>query len=159
MNIEGCAGANGVFVLRLVNGQWQIQYEGPFDRGAPCSNVSPVPERIGVDLDVCRALSKRVYIPRFDRLVYKPRLIVYGAHAGLRNLRWRAWGRKTAMARGVMDYSDRTLSFRAPIHVKVSRIRACGVKRTYLRMTVTFDRGSDRRRHGALDGTTRFVCP
>ena len=156
---DGCAPADDLVVLRLIEGNWTPRYQGPIDPQAPCAQDDGFPSAVGVDLGICRALSKRVYIPRFDRVVYKPRLIVYGAHAGLRNLRWRRWGRSVATARGVMDYADRTTSFRAPIHVRVSRVRPCGVKRTYRRMTVTFDRAADRRRWRALDGTTQYSRP
>jgi len=104
-------------------------------------------------------LSRRVYVPRGLRLVYRPRLLVHGAHSELRDLRWRRWGRKTTTARGVLDYSDASARFRAPIRVRLSNIGTCGRKRTYLRQTITFLRDSDRRRWGALDGTTRLLCP
>jgi len=72
----------------------------------------------------------------------------------------RGWGGASATARGTRDYADRTKGFRAPVHVRVSRIAACGVRRAYLRRTITFDRAADRRRWGrALGGTTDLTCP
>ena len=64
-----------------------------------------------------------------------------------------------SITRGVLDYSDATTQFRAPIHVRLSRIGTCGTKRAYLRQTITFDRASDRRQWGALDGATELFCP
>ena len=100
-----------------------------------------------------------MYVPRGVRLVYKPRTLDLGSHSLLQGLRWRRWGSSSASARGVLDYADATTSFRAPIHVRLSRIGACGAKMTYMRQTVTFDRAPDRRRWGALDGPTELVCP
>ena len=158
-NVDGCPQGNGLAVLQFATGNWATRYNGPDDPVGPCTDIDGVPAAVALDLALCRALSKRVYIPRGDHVVYKPRLIIYGAHAGLLNLRWQGWGRGVATARGVMDYSDRTLTFRAPIRVRVSQIKPCGIKRTYLRMTVTFDRASDRRKYTALDGVTSFRCP
>ncbi len=158
-NAEGCPQGNGVAILQFTNGRWATRYEGSDDLGGPCSGFAGVPAAVALDLGVCRPLSERVYIPRGDDVVYKPRLMIYGAHAGLRNLRWSGWGRAVATSRGTLDYADRTLSFRAPIRVRVSRIRPCGVRRTYRRMSVTFVRANHRRMYGALDGVTSFVCP
>jgi hypothetical protein len=105
------------------------------------------------------AQSKHVYVPRGTKVVIKPRTLGLGAHSILENLRWKRWGRASTTATGILDYSDATTSFRAPIHVKLSRIGTCGAKRTYLRQTITFDRASDRRRWGALDGATALFCP
>jgi hypothetical protein len=59
----------------------------------------------------------------------------------------------------MLDYADRTTRFRAPVHVRVSRIATCGMRRAYLRRTITFDRAADRRRRGrALGGTTDLTC-
>jgi len=157
-NVEPCPMGNGIEILRLTAAGWVLRYEGASDPG-PCSWIPEVPAAVGIDLGACLALSKRVYIPRGDHVVYKPKLLAYGAHAGLIKLHWRRWGHSVAKARGIMDYSDRSLSFRAPIRARVSRIRPCGVKRSYRRMRVTFDRAADRRRYGALDGGTRFTCP
>jgi hypothetical protein len=106
-----------------------------------------------------QATSKHVYVPRGAKVVIKPRTLGLGAHSILENLRWTGWGRPSTTTAGVLDYADATTSFRAPIHVKLSRIGACGAKRTYLRQTITFDRAADRRQWGALDGATTLFCP
>jgi hypothetical protein len=105
------------------------------------------------------AESKHVYVPRGERVVIKPRTLGLGAHTILEDLRWSGWGRSTTTAPGILDYADATTTFRAPVHVKLSRIGTCGAKRTYLRQTITFDRASDRRTWGALDGATTLYCP
>jgi hypothetical protein len=105
------------------------------------------------------AESKHVYVPRGAKVVIKPRKLGFGAHTILENLRWAGWGGSSTTSAGILDYSDATTSFRAPIHVKLSRIGTCGAKRTYLRQTITFDRASDRRQWGALDGATTLFCP
>jgi hypothetical protein len=105
------------------------------------------------------AQSKHVYVPRGTTVVVKPRKLGLGAHTILENLRWTGWGGSSTRSAGILDYADATTSFRAPIHVKLSRIGACGAKRTYLRQTITFDRASDRRKWGALDGATTLYCP
>jgi hypothetical protein len=113
----------------------------------------------GAEGAAAQGTSAHVYVPRGDRLVIKPRQLGLGAHTLLEGLRWQRWGSAATTARGILDYADATTTFRAPIHVRLSRLGACGAKRTYLRQTITFDRAADRRRWGALDGATTLVCP
>ena len=102
---EGCAGANGAVALQLTTTGWKVRYEGS---GFPfVCPVTPVPTPVARDLGICRPASKRVYVGRQGKLVYKPRRLQQGAHGFCDRLTWRGWGRATATATGVVDYADR----------------------------------------------------
>jgi hypothetical protein len=105
--------------------------------------------------------SRRIYLTNYlnRRPLVRPRRYPYGAHAELRSLRWRGWNRRVARARGVMDYADRTGTFRAPILLRAFRVRRCGTRRIYSRLGLRFVRSAHRRRYRALEGRMRLPCP
>lgn len=141
------------------NGAWHDVYQAS-DPSDPCP-VTPVPTEPGVELGACAKPSKNAHIRNFatDRLVVKPRKLPHGAHSFLGRLRWRGWNRVVATASGVLDYEDRTASFKSKIRLRASRVRFCGTKRTYTRMSLTFVRAADRRRFGHFEGTLKLECP
>jgi hypothetical protein len=122
----------------------ELIYQGADDATGSCDDVTDVPAAVAADLGACTAPSSagsgaRVYVPRGTRLVIRPRRLDHGAHSLLTGLRWSGWGEASATAKGTLDYEDRTATFRAPVHVRVSRIATCGTRRAYLRRTITFD--------------------
>jgi hypothetical protein len=156
--VPGASASRGATPEELIS-------QGADDATGSCDDVTDVPAAVAADLGACTAPSSagsgaRVYVPRGTRLVIRPRRLDHGAHSLLTGLRWSGWGEASATAKGTLDYEDRTATFRAPVHVRVSRIATCGTRRAYLRRTITFDRAADRRRWGrALGGTTRLSCP
>ena len=164
-NAAGCPQGDGIGIVYSGTNGWSLIYQGADDATGSCGEVTDVPAAVAADLEACKAPtvagpSTRVYVPRGTRLVSRPGRLDHGAHSLLTGLRWSGWGGASAIARGTLDYADRTTRFRAPVHVRVSRIATCGTRRAYLRRTITFDRAADRRRWGrALGGTTDLTCP
>lgn len=60
----------------------------------------------------------------------KPRQIGVGAKGGWEGLRWRDWGRREAVARGVYDIAgfafEPGTGYRSRIYLRVYRLRSCG---------------------------------
>ncbi len=141
------------------NGAWHDIYQAS-DPSDPCP-VTPVPTAPGVELGACAKPSKNTHIRNFitDRLTVKPRKLPHGAHSFLGRLRWRGWNREVAKASGVLDYEDAYDSFKAKIRLRASRVRYCGTKRTYTRLSLTFVRSADRRRFGHFEGPLKLGCP
>ena len=164
-NAAGCPQGDGIGIVYSGTNGWSLIYQGADDATGSCGDVTDVPAAVAADLGACKAPtvagpSTRVYVPRGTRLVSRPGRLDHGAHSLLIGLRWSRWGGASATARGTLDYADRTTRFRAPVHVRVSRIATCGTRRAYLRRTITFDRAADRRRWGrALGGTRDLTCP
>ena len=164
-NAAGCPQGDGIGIVYSGTNGWSLIYQGADDATGSCGDVTDVPAAVAADLGACKAPtvagpSTRVYVPRGTRLVSRPGRLDHGAHSLLTGLRWSRWGGASATARGTLDYADRTTRFRAPVHVRVSRIATCGTRRAYLRRTITFDRAADRRRWGrALGGRTDLTCP
>jgi hypothetical protein len=158
-NSRGCPGSNGVIVFQEGSTlTWRLAFQGPDDiRRCP---IRGIPNAVSLDLNLCLAPSRRVFAISLFRLVWRPRMITYGAHAALTRLSWRGWGTRSATATGVIDYADRFTRFRLPVRVTLSQIGFCRVnQRTYRRQTVTATRASDRRRLHYLTGTERLFCP
>ena len=125
---------------------------------------SKIPARIGEDLrwydrELCRGTSRRVYAPRGNRFVVRPRRLSQGAHGTYQKLRWRHWGTRRALARGELRYADAHDAFTVPVRITLSRRAQCGTRRTYLRMSMRFVHSADARRYGALDGELNLTCP
>ncbi len=158
---ETCEPAgNGFGVARRGDdGKWVDVYQASEDSDA-CP-TTPLPTEVGVELRACSRQSKDLYITHFlsERALVKPRKLPHGAHSFLGPLRWRGWGRSVTTASGVLDYADRTARFKAPIRLRASRVRFCGAKRVYRRLTRRFVRAADRRRYPHFEGATRLGCP
>jgi hypothetical protein len=103
--------------------------------------------------------ARATYFPDVFQLKIRPRLLVYGPHAAIKNVRWRAWGEGVAYGRGTLDYSDFNDQFRTPVRVTASRIGRCGSKRTYRYVRVTLLNEGDRRRYPGLASKGRRACP
>ena len=152
-NAAGCPQGDGIGIVYSGTNGWSLIYQGADDATGSCGDVTDVPAAVAADLGACRRRPSRGRAPACTCL---------GGRAAPppRQLRWSGWGGASATARGTLDYADRTTRFRAPVHVRVSRIATCGTRRAYLRRTITFDRAADRRRWGrALGGTTDLTCP
>jgi hypothetical protein len=125
-----------------------------------CPTV-PLPTEAGVELRACRRPSRHTYITNYlnGRALFKPRKLPHGAHSFLGPLRWRGWDSLVARARGVLDYSDRFATFKAPIRLRAYRVRFCGTRRVYTRLRLTFVRSADRRRYPHFQETRKSECP
>ena len=87
-----------------------------------------IPARIGEDLrwydrgNLCRGTSRRrVYAPRGNRFVVRPRRLSQGVHGTYQKLRWRHWGTRRAIARGELRYADAHDAFTVPVRITLSR--------------------------------------
>jgi len=152
--------SNGFGVARRdESGSWRDVYQAS-DSTDACP-TTPLPTEAGVELRACSRPSRHIYITNFltQRPLFKPRQLPHGAHSFLGPLRWRGWDRSVAAASGLLDYTDRTSRFKAPIRLRASRVRFCGARRMYSRLTLTFVRSADRRRYRHFAGPTTLRCP
>ncbi len=158
---EACEPTSNGFgvALRGDDGTWRDVYQAS-DPGDACP-TTPLPTEVGVELSACARPSRHVYITHFltERALVEPRRLPHGAHSFLGPLRWRGWDRSVATARGVLDYSDRSARFRAPIRLRAYRVRFCRAKRIYTRLSLRFRRSADRRRYPHFETVTRLGCP
>ena len=162
---EGCQPtADGFGIARRDDaGLWRNVYQA--SEGSDACPTAPLPTEVGVELQACSRPSRHLYISisNFlnERALFKPRRLPHGAHSFLGRLRWRGWDRSVATASGFLDYSDRTESFRYPIRLRASRVRFCGARRIYDRLTLRFVRSADRRRVPHFEGPlpTNDECP
>ena len=129
-----CTDADGAEVLhRGSGGAWTVAYANSGQVGCP----KELPQAVAIDFKICSAPSKKVYVARDGRLVYKPKVLPNGAHSAFINLRWSGWGTATAVGRGTMDYQDAYEKFRVRVRVTLTARRVCGDnKRTYQHMHV-----------------------
>ena len=152
--------SNGFGIARRDDGGgWSDVYQA--SEGSEACPTTPLPTEVGVELRACERPSRHVYIINLlsHRALVKPRRLPHGAHSFLGSLKWRGWDRSTAAASGVLDYADRTTRFKAPIRLRVSRVRFCGATRIYTRLTLTFVRSADRRRYPHFEGPSTTGCP
>jgi hypothetical protein len=151
---------NGFGIARRDDsGQWRDFYQAS-DSSDACP-TTPLPTTVGVELRACTRPSRHIYITNFlsQRALIEPRQLPHGAHSFLGPLRWRGWDRPVARARGVLVYSDRTATLKAPIRLRAFRVRFCGAKRIYTRLALTFVRTADSRRYPHFVETRRSGCP
>jgi hypothetical protein len=152
--------SNGFGIARqYTDGQWRDVYQAS-ESSAACP-TTPLPTKAGIELKACSKPSKHIYITNFAsrRARVKPRTLPHGAHSFLGRLRWQGWDRSAARARGVLDYSDRFDTFKAPIRLRADRVAYCGSRRIYTRLKLRFVRGSDHRRFPHFEATQRLDCP
>lgn len=154
----GCPGADGVLILRLEDGTWTLVTGASGDSSSPCSDYD-LPQRIAADLRLCTPVSRQVFAAVLDRFEVKPRDLPWGAHAFVDRIRWRSWGGKTAVGRGVLDYADRYDRFKIPVRVTLDRRSLCVDNRTYLSQRATAIRKRDARRIRYLRGPWELTCP
>jgi len=159
---EGCEPtADGFGIARRDDaGRWRNVYQA--SEGSDACPTTPLPTEVGVELRACSRPSRHLYITNFatGRALFKPRRLPHGAHSFLGPLRWRGWDRSVATASGFLDYSDRTASFKYPIRLRASRVRFCGARRIYTRLTLRFVRSADRRRVPHFEGRLGTLeCP
>jgi hypothetical protein len=115
---DRCNPANGVAVMHNPGSGWTIVTEGSDFGLCP---IHGVPDAIALDFKLCTKPG-RTMLAHGNHLVYKPRALGRYTH-----LRWRHWGAAVATATGRYDG--------APVRLKASRRRACGIHPTYLRVT------------------------
>jgi hypothetical protein len=160
-NAQACEPtANGFGIVhRDGAGHWRSIWQASEDSTA-CP-VTPVPTAVGVELRACRPGSRHIYLRNFlnEHAAYKPAKLPHGAHSFIRNLRWRHWDKSIATAPGILDYVDRTSAFTAPLRMRASRVRYCGPRRFYTRLSLHFVRAADRRRLGFFEGALNLGCP
>jgi len=152
--------SNGFGIARRDDsGMWRDVYQA--SEASDACPTTPLPTEVGVELGACARPSTHIYITNFlsQRELFKPRRLPHGAHSFLGALRWRGWDRSIASGSGVLDYADRTVRFKAPIRLRASRVRFCGAKRTYTRLSLVFVRAADRRRYGHFEAPTTLACP
>jgi hypothetical protein len=129
---------DGAVVYHLAGGAWKVAWEG----SGPPSCPHELPQAVAIDFKICTGPSKRVYVARDGKLVYKPRALIQGAHGEYINLRWTGWGTAKAVAHGLFFYEDRNETFKLKVRVTLTTRRLCGEKRTYKHMTVRLLQGS-----------------
>ena len=118
-----------------------------------------LPQAVSIDFRICSAPSRKVYVTRDGRLVYKPKVLPNGAHSGFFNLRWTGWGTANAVGRGTFLYEDRNETYRLPARITLSQRRPCeDNKRTYGHLHVKFLSGTKSQRAG-FEGSSRLGCP
>ena len=152
--------SNGFGIARRDDSStWRDVYQA--SESSDACPTTPLPTEVGVELRACSRPSRHVYITNFlnQRALVKPGKLPHGAHSFLGSLRWRGWDRSIAIATGVLDYSDRSAQFKAPVRLRASRVRFCGARRIYTRLTLTFVRPGDRRRTPHFQGPTTTRCP
>jgi hypothetical protein len=93
----------------------------------------------------------------------KPRDIKLYSGAYLEHLRWRAWGASTARAAGdELDIDKTTSPYRGltnPVRVRAYRLRRCGTKRVYRKLSVHFTKHVPPGLGLTRDSTYSMSCP
>jgi hypothetical protein len=130
-----CGGGDGFLVLHDAGVPgWEVVAEtGGIE---PCP-FKGVPDAVAKDLRICEPPSRKVFVARGSSLVFKPKMLIQGAHGAYVKLRWSHWGASTAVGRGTLDYSDPSVP-RYRVRITLSRIALCGAQRTYQDMKVTW---------------------
>ncbi|WP_155891753.1 hypothetical protein [Conexibacter woesei] len=149
-----CTDADGAAVFHNAGGVWKSVYENSGQEGCP----RELPQAVAIDFKICSAPSRKVYVARDGRLVYKPKTLPNGAHSGFIGMRWTGWNTATAVGRGTMDYQDAYEKFQVKVRVTLTSRKVCGSKRTYQHMHVTLLGGTASQRKIFGGNFNRLGC-